>query len=82
MKGIEVCSNEGLGPLQRGDNKQNVKMGLDHLKIFFQRTNWPGMLKFTWKHSDIVKNQVCYNQCPSGQTGATIREIVFTYMCV
>jgi hypothetical protein len=38
VKRIHVCSNEGLGPLQRGDNHKNVKMGWGHLKIFFSRT--------------------------------------------
>jgi hypothetical protein len=27
VKGIQVCSNKGPGPLQRGDNHKNVKMG-------------------------------------------------------
>jgi hypothetical protein len=30
-------SNKGPGPLQRGDNHKNAKMGWDHLKIFFSR---------------------------------------------
>jgi hypothetical protein len=38
VKGIQVYSNEGPGPLQRGDNHKNVKMGLGHLRIFFSRT--------------------------------------------
>jgi hypothetical protein len=32
MKGIQVCSIEGPGPLQRGDNPKNVKMGWGLLK--------------------------------------------------
>jgi hypothetical protein len=27
VEGIEVCSNKGPGPLQRGDNYKNVRMG-------------------------------------------------------
>jgi hypothetical protein len=27
VKGIQVCSNKGPCPLQRGDNHKNVKMG-------------------------------------------------------
>jgi hypothetical protein len=27
VKGIQVCSNKGPGPLLRGDNHKNVKMG-------------------------------------------------------
>jgi hypothetical protein len=38
VKGIQVCSNKGLGSLQRGDNHKNVKMGWGHLKIFFSGT--------------------------------------------
>jgi hypothetical protein len=41
VKGIQVCSNKGPGPLSRGDNHKNVKMGWGHLKIFFSRTTWP-----------------------------------------
>jgi hypothetical protein len=28
MKEIQACSNKGSGPLQRGDNNKNVKMGV------------------------------------------------------
>jgi hypothetical protein len=41
VKGIQVCSNKGPGPLQRGDDHRNVKVGWGHLKIFFSRTIWP-----------------------------------------
>jgi hypothetical protein len=27
VKGIQGCSNKGLGPLQRGDNHKKIKMG-------------------------------------------------------
>jgi hypothetical protein len=30
VKGILNCSNKGPGPLQRGDNLKNVKMGWGH----------------------------------------------------
>jgi hypothetical protein len=36
--GIQVCSNEGPGPLQKGDNHKNVKIGWGHLKIFSRIT--------------------------------------------
>jgi hypothetical protein len=32
MKGIQVCSNKGPVPLQRGNNYKNVKIGWGHLK--------------------------------------------------
>jgi hypothetical protein len=39
--GILNCSNEGPGPLQRGDNHKNAEIGWDHLKIFLFRTTEP-----------------------------------------
>jgi hypothetical protein len=41
VKGTLNCSNKGLGPLQRGDNLKNAKMGWGHLKIFLSRTTEP-----------------------------------------
>jgi hypothetical protein len=41
VKGILNCSNKGPGPLQRGDNDKNAKMGWGHLKIFFSTTTKP-----------------------------------------
>jgi hypothetical protein len=41
VKGIQICSKIGPGPLQGGDNHKNVKMGWGHLKIFFSRTTGP-----------------------------------------
>jgi hypothetical protein len=34
MKGVRLCS----GPLQRGDNHKNIKIGWGHLKIFSRTT--------------------------------------------
>jgi hypothetical protein len=39
--GILNCSNKGPGPLQRGGNHKNAKMGWGHLKIFLSRTTEP-----------------------------------------
>jgi hypothetical protein len=50
MKGIPVCSNKGSGPLQRGDNHKNVKMGWSHLKIFFSRTTRPILTRLGTNH--------------------------------
>jgi hypothetical protein len=36
VKGIQICSNKGPGPLQRGDNHKNVKMGWGHLEIILK----------------------------------------------
>jgi hypothetical protein len=51
VKGIQVCSNKGSGPLQRGDNHKNVKMGWGHLKIF-SRNNWANFNQ-TWHKSSL-----------------------------
>jgi hypothetical protein len=32
VKEIQVCSNKGPGPLQKGDNHKNVKMGWGSFK--------------------------------------------------
>jgi hypothetical protein len=37
VKRIQVLSNKGPAPLQRGDNHRNVRKGWDHLKILFLR---------------------------------------------
>jgi hypothetical protein len=50
VKGIQVCSNKGSGPLQRGDNHKNVKMGLGHLKIIFSRTTGPILTRLGTHH--------------------------------
>jgi hypothetical protein len=49
MKGIQVCSNKGPGPLQRGDNHKNVKMWWGHLKIF-SRTTVPILTRLGTDH--------------------------------
>jgi hypothetical protein len=47
VKRILNCSNEGPGPLQRGDNHKNSKLGWGNLKIFFLRTTELEELIFT-----------------------------------
>jgi hypothetical protein len=44
VKGTLNCQQfvqKGPGPLQRGDNHRNAKMGWGHLKIFLPRTTEP-----------------------------------------
>ena len=62
MKGIHVCSNKGPGPLQRGDNHKNVKMGWGHLKIFFSRTTGPILTRLGTNHPLVKGIQVCSNE--------------------
>jgi hypothetical protein len=50
MKGIQVCSNKGPGPFQRGDNHKNVKMGWGHLKIIFSRITGPILTRLGTNH--------------------------------
>jgi hypothetical protein len=65
VKGIQACSNKGPGPLQRGDNYKNVKMGWGHLKIF-SRTTGAEKLRFIGKLPDTVQNRVSKNHGPRG----------------
>ena len=46
MKGIQVCSNEGPRPSQRGDNWELIKINWQLLKILFSRTTGPILTKF------------------------------------
>ena len=66
VKGIWVCSNEGPGPHQRGDNHENATIGWCHLKIFFSRTTGPEKLRFIWKLPHIVEIQI---MTPGGTMG-------------
>jgi hypothetical protein len=50
VKGIQASSNEGVGPLQRGDNLQTEKMGRGPLKIFYSRTTGPSLTRLSTKH--------------------------------
>jgi hypothetical protein len=47
VKRIQVCTNKGPDPLQRGDYYRNVRKGWGHLKIFFLKTMKPEKLNFT-----------------------------------
>jgi hypothetical protein len=62
VKGIQVCSNKGPGPLQRGDNHKNVKMGWGHLKMFFSRTTGPILTRLGTNHPWRKRIQVCLKE--------------------
>jgi hypothetical protein len=49
VKGIQVYSNKGPGPFQRGNNHKYVKMGWGHLKIF-SRTTGPILTRLGTDH--------------------------------
>jgi hypothetical protein len=59
VKGIQVCSNKGPGPLHRGDNHKNVKMGWGHLKIFFYRIIGLILARLHTNHPWVKGIQVC-----------------------
>ena len=61
VKGIQVCSNKGPYPLQRGDNHKNVKIGCGHLKIFFSTSTGPISTKLSPNHPWVKAIQVCSN---------------------
>jgi hypothetical protein len=61
MKGIQIYSNKGPDPLQRGDNHKNVKMWWGHLKIFFSRTASPILTRLGTNHPYVEGIQVCSN---------------------
>jgi hypothetical protein len=67
VKGIQVCSNKGPGPLQGGDNHKNVKMGRGHLKIFFSRTTGPLLTSLGTNHPWRGRISVSLKEgdCPS-----------------
>jgi hypothetical protein len=50
------------GPLQRGDNHKNVKMGWGHLKIFFSRTTGPILTRLGTNYSWAKRIQICSNK--------------------
>jgi hypothetical protein len=79
VKGIQVCSNKGPVPLQRGDNYKNVKMGWGHKRIFLLKNCWPRKTEIYMKafwHS--TKSSLLKSWSPRGSGGATIGETVFT----
>jgi hypothetical protein len=62
VKGIQVCSNKGPDPLQRGDNHKYVKMGWVHLKIFHSRITGPILIDVTqiivrWRRFKFVQTK-------------------------
>jgi hypothetical protein len=61
VKEIQVCSNKGPGPLQRGDNLKNVK----HLNIFFSRTIEPILIRLGTNYPWVKGIQVCSKEVDS-----------------
>jgi hypothetical protein len=61
MKEIQVCSNKRPGPLQRGDNHKNAKMGWGHLRIFF-RIIGPFLTRLGTDYPWVKGIQICSNE--------------------
>jgi hypothetical protein len=62
MKEIQVCSNKGPSPLQRGGNHKNVKIGWVHLKIFYSRITGPILIDLAqiilrWRRFKLVQTK-------------------------
>jgi hypothetical protein len=77
MKGIQVCPDKGPGPLQRGKNHKNVKMGWGHLKIFSSRTTGPILNRLGTNHPWVTGVQVCSkegdNPMPRGDNSERVK---------
>jgi hypothetical protein len=76
VKGIQVYSNNGQRPLQRGDNHKNVKMGLGPLKLFFSRTIWPILTKLGTNYFWVKGIQICSKEGDSPSSRGDNKERV------
>jgi hypothetical protein len=52
VKGIQVCTNKGPGPLQRGDNHKNKKNGVGSFKNLLMKNYW-AKFNQTWHKSSL-----------------------------
>jgi hypothetical protein len=77
VKGIQVCSYKGSGPLQRGDNQKNVKMGWGHLRIFFSRTTGQILTRlgtnYPWKERIQVSLKEWDSTSPRGDNSERVK---------
>jgi hypothetical protein len=75
VKGIHVCSNEGLGPLEMGDNHQNEKKKIGRVKVFFYRTSGPNLTRLSTNHPSGKGIQVSSSEgeCPFPRGGNSKR---------
>jgi hypothetical protein len=62
MKEIQVCTNKGPDPLQRGNNHKNIKMLWGYLIIFFSRTTRPILTRLGTNHTWVKEIQVSSNE--------------------
>jgi hypothetical protein len=52
VKEIQVCSNKGPGPLQRGDNQKKCKNGVGSFKNLLLQNYWANFNN-TWHKSSL-----------------------------
>ena len=62
VKGIQVCSNEGLRSFPRGDNYEIAKIHWRIWKIFFSKTTEPISTKLGTMHHWVKEIQICSNE--------------------
>jgi hypothetical protein len=74
VKEIQVYSNKGSGPLQRGDNHKN---GMSHLKIFFSRTTGPIVTRigthYSWRERIQVSLKEEDSPFPRGDNSKRVK---------
>jgi hypothetical protein len=58
IKGIQVCTIQGLGPLQRGRYSQKCKNRVGLFNFFPSRTSGPEKVRFTQKLPDVVSIEI------------------------
>jgi hypothetical protein len=77
VKGIQISSNKGPGPLQSGDNHKNVKMGWGHLRIFFSITTGPILTRlgtnYLWRKRIQVSLREGDNPSQSGDNSKRVK---------
>ena len=74
VKGIQVCSNEGMFPFPRGDqNSKIVKIHKRNLKMY--RTTRPTFSKLGTMHPWVKGIQFCLNEAPHHFPRGEIYEI-------
>jgi hypothetical protein len=77
VKGIQVCSNNGPGSLQRGEKCKNLKMWWDQLKIIFCRTTGPISKRLGTDHLWVEGFLFCANEgdclSPRGENSERVK---------
>jgi hypothetical protein len=62
VKEIQFFSNMGPGPLQKGDNHKNVKMGVGSFNNLLLQNHWPILTRLGINHPWGKEIQVSSNE--------------------